>query len=161
MAGNGEKSPADNLSIASKDGNVMAVKEMLRLAPQISQSLLKLLSDNEPLPTSNAGLLVRLVDTQGYTALHWAALENKLEVAKILLEAGALPNHTSTSGSGQTPVHWAAINGHVEMLILLTDHGGNVHIVDNHGFNPLHYSAKNGHPLVMHFLIGRGVDKVM
>ena len=35
----------------------MAVKEMLRLAPQISQSLLKLLSDNEPLPTSNGLLL--------------------------------------------------------------------------------------------------------
>lgn len=51
--------------------------------------------------------LAREVDGQGITALHWAAINNQLQAAKILLERGAQVDAVGGDLSA-TPLHWAA-----------------------------------------------------
>ena len=66
-----------SLSYAARNGDVLAVKELLRNAPQISQSLLKLLTDNDPLPNSNGFLTFSPWSTSPFTSLSfWFSLFN-------------------------------------------------------------------------------------
>ena len=59
----------------------------------------------------------------GMTALHWAALKDKLEMARLLMEAGA--NITATTRLGDlTPLFLACTHGDVAMIDLLLEAGG-------------------------------------
>jgi len=163
VGGNAAVSPVteeqDKLSIAARNGDIETVNRLLEAAPHISHSSLHRLPDNEPPPESPAAALVRATDSQKYTPLHWAALHDRLDVMRLLLESGALPNQASNSATGQTPTHWAAINGNVRAIALMIEYGALVNKVDNHGFNCLHYAAKNGHAVACHYLIGLGMDR--
>lgn len=74
--------------------------------------------------------------------LHAAAWGGALEVAKILLEAGADPN--SADEEGATPLAIAAGNrDRVDIVQLLLDHGARVDSVDKSGRRPLDSAASN------------------
>ena len=60
------------------------------------------------------------------TSLMTAALEGNLEIARILLKAGADPNLTSEWG--QTPLRNAVVRGHVELVRELLEVGGDPNI---------------------------------
>ena len=53
----------------------------------------------------------------GDTPLHWAAWNNYLEVAQLLISSGAEVDVENNAGN--TPLRWAAFNGHQEMVELL------------------------------------------
>ena len=56
--------------------------------------------------------------TNGYTALHWAAKHNNLDMVKLL--AGTYQAHVDArSHGGYTPLHIAAQSGHQEVFDLL------------------------------------------
>jgi ankyrin repeat protein len=55
------------------------------------------------------------------TPLHWAAEKNHLQMAKVLIQAGADINAETTWGS--TPLQWAANMGSREVADLLLEHG--------------------------------------
>ncbi|CAJ1334874.1 unnamed protein product [Effrenium voratum] len=69
------------------------------------------------------------IDDTGASALHWAAMNGRQEVARVLLEAGADAGKAANR-SGQTPLHFAAEGGHQEVASLLLDAGADPDTVD-------------------------------
>jgi len=61
-------------------------------------------------------------DSEGMTSLHHAAADNKLETARLLIEAGAPVD--AASNNGRTPLTLAAERGHLDMAKLLIAAGG-------------------------------------
>lgn len=53
-----------------------------------------------------------------------------MQVAKLLLEAGADPS--CQNERGETPLQWAAWSGSEELVKLFLSHGANLHAVDHH-----------------------------
>jgi ankyrin repeat protein len=97
-------------------------------------------------------------DAGNASALHWAAVGNHQEVAKLLLARGADAN--GLGGDLQaTPLHWAARNGLVSMVDLLIKHGGKVDLQDSQGYNALILASHGGHTMLMLYLIvTQGMD---
>ena len=91
------------------------------------------------------------VDDQGTSALHWAALNGRMEVVKALLQQGAMLNQRSSDG--QTPLHWAAIKGQLFAVDALCSAGAELDCLDKWGFSALMRGAQNGHTLLVLFLL--------
>jgi len=96
---------------AAKDGDLDAVKRELA-----------------------SGVDVNLVNSNGDTALYYAALCDKNEVAKFLLESGANPNHVSLFGS--CPMECAAGQGNLALIKLMVEHDGRVQPKDSEAVSP-------------------------
>ncbi|ORX55907.1 hypothetical protein BCR36DRAFT_581063 [Piromyces finnis] len=96
-------------------------------------------------------------DEQNCSALHWAAINNHLEVAKFLLIHGARVDEKGGDLMA-TPLHWAARSGHLQMVTLLVKHHADPSIIDNQGYNALHLSVHGGYPMLALYIISLGVD---
>jgi uncharacterized protein len=75
------------------------------------------------------------------TPLVFAARENCLECAKILLDAKADINQTTKYG--WTPLLTATQNRHYQLASFLLDHGANPNISNNGGWSPLYIATDN------------------
>ena len=75
------------------------------------------------------------------TPLVFAARENCLECAKILLDAKADINQTTKYG--WTPLLTATQNRHYKLGPFLLDHGANPNIANNGGWSPLYLATDN------------------
>mmetsp|Transcript_19572 Transcript_19572/g.26871 ORF Transcript_19572/g.26871 Transcript_19572/m.26871 type:complete len:224 (-) Transcript_19572:153-824(-) len=66
--------------------------------------------------------------TDGESCLHLVSISGSVEVAKILLEAGADPNYRTTweKGLRMHPLSWNVYGGHYEIVRLLLDGGARV-----------------------------------
>jgi catechol 2,3-dioxygenase-like lactoylglutathione lyase family enzyme len=84
----------------------------------------------------NAAALVRAADPAtphaGWTGLHSAARNGRLDAVCFLLQRGADPN-AREAGDNTTPLHWAAAGAHLEVVRALLDAGADVH-----GFGDVH-----------------------
>jgi palmitoyltransferase len=96
-------------------------------------------------------------DEQNCTALHWAAINNHLEIAKFLLIHGAKVDEKGGDLLA-TPLHWAARSGHLQMVTLLYKHHADPSVVDNQGYNALHLAIHGGYPMLALYLISLGMD---
>jgi len=84
-------------------------------------------------------------DSQGLTALHWAAKFAEESTLRILVGSGADIN--ARNMEGQTPLHLAAGNWDGERVVqTLLDLGADVAVTTNvDGKTPLHITAQNGY----------------
>ena len=78
----------------------------------------------------------------GFTMLHHAAKENKVEIIEFLVSNGC--NINPADDEEQIPLHKAAIFGGVESVQLLLEKGVDVDKVDNNGHTPLHIAIISG-----------------
>lgn len=69
-----------------------------------------------------------LVDTDGHSALHWAALGGNAEVCEVLMENGLGPN--LQDHAGRTPLQCAAYAGYINCMALLIQHDADPNIQD-------------------------------
>ncbi len=69
--------------------------------------------------------------------LHYAAAGGSLDIARMLLAAGADPN--AVDGDGQTPLHWACATQQLDLARALLEHGGrpSVSVRSAAGLTPL------------------------
>ncbi len=81
---------------------------------------------------------VNIQNNDGWAPLHCAARDGRLELAKILIDAGANVNPNNIC---RKPLHWAVKNGHTSIVKLLIEKGGDVNADDCHSDKPLHYTV--------------------
>ncbi|CAK1595983.1 unnamed protein product [Parnassius mnemosyne] len=85
---------------------------------------------------------INFSDTNGFTALHYAARFGLEELCKILIHNKADVN--CTNRKGQTPLHLAAIYNKTKVISLLLDNGANINAIDVAGNTPLHNASDMG-----------------
>jgi ankyrin repeat protein len=68
-------------------------------------------------------------ETEGYSALGWAALHGRLDICTLLVDAGATPWRTSFKG--YTPLYLACTGGHIEVIEYLLSLDVERSMVDN------------------------------
>ncbi|KAG5857009.1 hypothetical protein ANANG_G00013980 [Anguilla anguilla] len=95
---------------------------------------------------------VDLVDLDGHTALHWAALGGNAEVCQILMENGITPNVQDLAG--RTPLQCAAYGGYINCMAILMENQANPNFQDKEGRTALHWSCNNGYLDAVKLLLG-------
>ena len=152
--------PAASKSItiheAAQAGDAEAVERLLKEDP----SLLRAEDKRKMLPLQMAAhsgqkevvqlLLKRGADANalgsgGRTALHWAVGMNKLDLVRLLLEAGANVNAKAPALADMTPLHVAASMGHPEQVELLLKHKADKGEKSSDGKTALQCAQEQGH----------------
>jgi ankyrin repeat protein len=77
----------------------------------------------------------------GMTALHWSALNGELEIARVLLFAGATVGPTTRLG-GYTPLHFASRARHAGVARALLESGADPDRLTDTGVTALHFAAE-------------------
>ena len=85
-----------------------------------------------------------------------AAIQNQLELAKVLIEQGAEVNKP-----GWTPLHYAASKGHIEMMRLLIESSAYLDAESPNGTTPLMMAAYYGTPQSVKLLLEEGADPLL
>ncbi len=99
---------------------------------------------------------VNAQDADGSTALDWASYRDNLEVADILIRAGAKTN--LANDLGVTPLWPASENGSAAMVGRLLDAGANPNAALLSGETPLMVAARSGYPEVVELLLKKGAN---
>ncbi|MFT0820062.1 MULTISPECIES: ankyrin repeat domain-containing protein [Wolbachia] len=87
------------------------------------------------------GVNVNAADVEGYTALHLAVGEKRLETVRELIKSGADVN-AEEYGNKCTPLHLACMVGEKEIVEELVEAGGEIEQEDKFGMTAMDY-AKN------------------
>lgn len=94
------------------------------------------------------------------SGLHWAAINNRLAVAKYLISVGADVN-AQAENLHSTPLHWAARYGYVYIVDCLIMFGADVSMEDDQGFNLLHLAINSSNIMlvayVLFFVVSKGL----
>ena len=106
------------------------------------------------LQKGNAGVNARDVD--GSTALHWAVYDDKLDLARTLIGAGA--DVKAVTREGVTPMSLASLNGDAKMIDLLLAAGADPNRPLAHGETPLMMAARTGNVDAIKTLLAHGAD---
>jgi ankyrin repeat protein len=105
------------------------------------------------------GAALAATDSDGKTALSWAAMRGRTEVVRLLLDSGADANHADSFGDW-TPLMLAA--GHAprdratETMALLIERGAEVDARSRWGTTALHSAAVRGAEALVRFLLEHG-----
>ena len=81
-------------------------------------------------------------DGDGHTPLALASRDGKVDVVRVLLEAGADVNKSTTGGDGHTPLTFASVYGEVEVARVLLEAGADMNKRNSEGRSPLYLSLK-------------------
>ena len=100
---------------------------------------------------------VNMGDNDGWTALHWSAMNGSYELVKYFV--GMVTDIHVKTNDGSNCLHIAAMGGHLNLCKELIDkHSFDLSMVQNGGFTTLHFSAASGSYEVVKYFVGMGVD---
>uniref|UniRef100_UPI0037E85FC8 caskin-2-like n=1 Tax=Semicossyphus pulcher TaxID=241346 RepID=UPI0037E85FC8 len=126
---------------AVKSGDLVSTQKLLS----------KLKTNRNKLLGSTKRLNVNYQDSDGFSALHHAALTGTTELLSALLEAQATVDVKDSNG--MRPLHYAAWQGKAESVLMLLRSGASVNGVSLDGHIPLHLAAQYGHYQVSEMLL--------
>ena len=129
--------PAPDAPIADAvmDGDVEAVRALIRQGADVNEA-----------------------QGDGMTGLHWAARNNDVEAAELLLYAGANPEARTRIGA-HTPLHVAGRLGRAEVMSVLLEGGADPNPrTSTAGTTPLHFAAAAGSPEAVEVLLEHGAE---
>lgn len=95
-------------------------------------------------------------DSDGTRPLHWAVRADELEVADLLLTAGA--DATARNRLGLTALYLAAANGNGPMIRRLLDHGADPRHMEETGETMLMVATRSGSADAVRAILERGAD---
>nr|NP_001071933.1 zinc finger protein [Ciona intestinalis]BAE93338.1 zinc finger protein [Ciona intestinalis] len=104
-----------------------------------------------------AGYDVRTHDSDNITLLHWAAINNRLELARYYISLGAVVDVLGGDLMA-TPLHWAIREGHLGMVVLLIQAGADPCLRDAEGCAAIHVAVQCAHTPIVAYLIAKGTD---
>lgn len=105
---------------------------------------------NQLITSGEASVLETAPD--GVTPLHWAAINNRLNICRYLLDQGASIDAKGGDLQG-TPLHWACRTGLVYIVHLLISRGADPLRTDSQGFNALHLAVHSSNVLLVIYLL--------
>ena len=88
--------------------------------------------------------------------LHMAVAKGSVEIARVLIDAGA--DIEAEGSSGAHPLHTAALGNKTAVTALLIEHGANVDARDSKAMTPLIVSATFGYVKIAGALLEAGAD---
>jgi len=97
-----------------------------------------------------------VMDKDGWTVMHYAALRGHLDVVKILIQLGV--DVDSRNHNGWTPLYGAVNNGYPDVIKALVESGADVNAKDENGEIPIHIAVFKDYPDVVKVLIELGAD---
>jgi len=100
--------------------------------------------------------LIHAWSADGWTALHLNF--NNIEMAKVLIDAGADLNLNSRNKLNATPLQGAAANNWIDLAKLYLAHGANVNCRSEDGISPLAEASANGFLDFAKLLIEKGAE---
>ncbi|HEX6162340.1 MAG TPA: ankyrin repeat domain-containing protein [Vicinamibacterales bacterium] len=100
---------------------------------------------------------VNAAQGDGMTALHWASMNGDLELAQMLIYAGANVRATTRLGT-YTPLYLASQQGHAGVVQALLKAGGDVKAGTPNGTTPLMVAAVSGNVDAVRALVEAGAD---
>ncbi|XP_046709745.1 caskin-2 isoform X5 [Silurus meridionalis] len=130
-----------DLLLAVKNGDVLAANKLLA----------KIKANRNKLLSSTKKLNINYQDTDGFSALHHAALTGTTDLLSLLLEAQATVDIKDRNG--MRPLHYAAWQGKVDSVLMLLRAGASVNGTSQDGQIPLHLAAQYGHYDVSEMLL--------
>eukprot|EP01114_Cavostelium_apophysatum_P021105 TRINITY_DN7267_c0_g1_i1.p1 TRINITY_DN7267_c0_g1~~TRINITY_DN7267_c0_g1_i1.p1 ORF type:complete len:426 (+),score=87.95 TRINITY_DN7267_c0_g1_i1:57-1334(+) len=92
----------------------------------------------------------------GWTALHYAANSNDVDVARVLIEFGADVNALMSENILSTPLHFAAKKGFSSVVELLLEFGADASLRKENGQSALDDAASGGFLSVVKLLLDKG-----
>src|SRR5262245_4248484 len=135
----------------------LAVGPSLRAAPAPA-SLPDAAMQGDPAAVAallKSGADVNTAQGDGMTALHWTALKNDVNVARLLLKAGASVGATTRLGA-YTPLLLAPKTGHAATITEPIEAGANPNAATTHGTTALMLAAASGKTDAVNVLLARG-----
>ena len=135
------------LLIAARLGDVEAVRTLLSHSPMLLNMKIE---RHEVQAHSDISM------TPGLTALHEAAMNNHVAVARLLFEYGA--NCDTRTSAGLTPLHGAILNRCYAMATCLLINGANAELPLFNGLTALHLAAIKSDITMVRLLIEHGVN---
>lgn len=142
-----------DVSKQATNDRLLALRE--RFAHQRCETPMDLITLLSDLPEFGPWML-NLGNKQGMTAVHMAAMINRMDLVALFVDAGG--ELERPDNDGMTPLHLAANAGNVETVIGLARRGARVDAQDKNGMTPLHRAAQAGHAAAMVALIRSGAD---
>ena len=101
------------------------------------------------------GYDVNARDSENVSLLHWAAINNRQELADFLIQNGAQVDPVG-GDLRSAPIHWAVRQGHLPMVVKLLAHGADPTFKDAEGCDCLHLAAQLGHTAIVAYLVAKG-----
>jgi palmitoyltransferase len=127
--------------------------DVWRAAAYGNQEKLEFFVKNAP----SSSIIIDAKDANGFRPLQWAALNNRVAIAKYLLDLGADVN--AGDDERQTALHWAAVRGALPVAELLLQRKAKLHNQDIRGYTAAHVAAQYGHAsMLYHFLLRWNLD---
>ena len=109
----------------------------------------------EPILKKHPELINQPIYGESESALHYFAVENRIDVVTWLLARGADPNGI---GSDRFPLHESAQLGNAEMCRILLNAGANPDTPDSLGETALHKASSNAYLDMIELLLVSGAD---
>ncbi|CAH8667882.1 unnamed protein product [Heterobilharzia americana] len=111
----------------------------------------------EPSDPQVIGYDVNQLDDEDVSLLHWAAINNRLAIARYLLSKGALIDRPG-GHLAATPLHWAIRQSHLSMVHFLVQRGADQTFSDNTGLGCIHVAIQIGNIPVIVYLLAHGIN---
>ena len=106
---------------------------------------------------TNEGYDVNKRDSENVSLLHWAAINNRSEIADFLIQNGADVDPIG-GDLRSAPIHWAVRQGHLPMVVKLLGRGADPTFKDGEGCDCLHLASQLGHTAIVAYLIAKGCN---
>ena len=103
------------------------------------------------------GCDVNEMDKENVSLLHWASINNRIDIIRYFVEKGAVVDKFG-GDLNSTPLHWATRQGHLSTVVLLMSLGADPTLQDGEGCRCIHLAAQFGHTSIVAYLIAKGND---